>query len=94
MLTLDAVYRTFQEQWLIGTDDKRESRESVLLAWLDEDHDDHDDDDILLINLWHCKKLQQLHCTYKVANIYNGGFRGVMVKVMDCGIIVSEFELE
>ena len=35
--TLDTVKRTCQEQWLIGTDSKRESRESLLSAHLDED---------------------------------------------------------
>ena len=35
--TLDAVYKTYQEQWPIGVDDQRESRESTLLAYIDDD---------------------------------------------------------
>ena len=35
--TLDAVWRNYQEGWLRGTDDKRESREYVLSARIDDD---------------------------------------------------------
>ena len=38
--TLDAVERTYQKWWLIGTNDKKESKESVLLAHHDDDKDD------------------------------------------------------
>ena len=36
---------TYQEQWLIGTDGERESKEPVWLACLDDDDDDDDDYD-------------------------------------------------
>ena len=32
MQTLDAVYKTAHEEWMIGTDDKRESKNFVLSA--------------------------------------------------------------
>ena len=34
--TLYAIYRTYQERWLIWMDGERESRESMLLALLDD----------------------------------------------------------
>ena len=35
--TRDVIWKTCQEQWMIWTDGKRESRKSVLLSWLDND---------------------------------------------------------
>ena len=35
--TQDAVWKTCQDQWLIGTDEEKESRKSMLVAQLDED---------------------------------------------------------
>ena len=35
MRTLDAVLKTYQEKWMIGTDDENESRNSVLSVQLD-----------------------------------------------------------
>ena len=38
--TLDAVLRTYLKWWLIGTDSEKKSKESVLLACLDDEDDD------------------------------------------------------
>ena len=40
--TLDAGWRTCQEQWTIGTDDEWESRKYILSVRLDDDDDDDD----------------------------------------------------
>ena len=40
--TLDVVKRFCRERWKIGTDDKRESSESVLSVRLDDDEDNND----------------------------------------------------
>ena len=37
MQTLDAIKSNCQEQWLVGMDRKRESKESMLSAQLDDD---------------------------------------------------------
>ena len=47
MQTLDAVWRTYQEQWLRGTDGKRESIESVLCVR----HDDNDDNEEISLQM-------------------------------------------
>ena len=36
MQTLDAIWSIYQEQWPVGTDGEKESRESVLLASYDD----------------------------------------------------------
>ena len=38
--TQDVLWKTCRERWLIGRDGKRDSRESVLSARLDDDDDD------------------------------------------------------
>ena len=40
MWAQDAAKKTCQEWWMIGMDRERESRNSVLSAWLDDDDDD------------------------------------------------------
>ena len=40
--TLDAVQRANQEQWPIGMDGNRESKESVLSAYLDDDEEEEE----------------------------------------------------
>ena len=46
--TLDVIKRTYQERWTIGTDGKREPRDSVLSVLLNDD-----DDDELALRLFH-----------------------------------------
>ena len=41
--TLDAMYRTCQEQWLIGTVGEKESKKFLLSQKIDDDDDDDDD---------------------------------------------------
>ena len=44
--TLDVVWRTWWDQWMIGTGiEKEEAGKIVPSAWLDNDDDDDDDDD-------------------------------------------------
>ena len=55
--TLDAVWRTWLEPWVIGKDGERETEKSMLIVWLD-------NDDILYIyNI-----IIQLHCNSNVTN--------------------------
>ena len=45
LLTMNIMQGTYQERWLIGIDGKSESRESQLLARIDDDELNCSDDD-------------------------------------------------
>ena len=76
--TLNAILMSHQVRWPIGTDGEKESKESVLLAHLDDK------------NAVHCilNRFSSLLCPSRNSP------RGVVDNVPDCDIVVSEFELQ
>ena len=49
--TPDAVYRTSQERWTIGTDAERKSQKSTISARLEDDNDEDDYDKLWMISV-------------------------------------------
>ena len=96
----DVVLKTYLGRWMIGRSGERGSGISVLPAW-------HDDDDIfytysIQYSVWYSihtifyayNILYTIFYTYSVyTHFIRGCPRGVMVKAMDCGIVVHEFVL-
>ena len=80
VLTQDVVWKTCQKWWMIGTNGKRKSGESMLAAWLDND----DESLYIIINVKKKKKKDfLLQIVYTTCNIRSRIYQTVKFNAKD-----------